>query len=151
MYQWVDPDTGTTQLSGTPPHWYRSGEPGPRVYVFDAGRVIDNTAIKVSEAEETRLRREAVLEVERQQTAAREKQLEAERLKAAMMARAAEREAEQAQIPAEPQADEIEEDVVEEEPAVEGPSAEQMRALIDEWEQLRTEEAKSQLDDADRE
>lgn len=147
MYQWVDPETGTTQLSGTPPHWYRNGEPGPRVYVFDGGRVIDNTAIAVSETEQTRLRHEAVLQVERDQAAAREKLLEAERLKAAMAARAAEQEAAQKEIPAEPQVETApaEGEEGQDAGAPEGPTADQMRALIDEWEKVRTEEAKSQL------
>jgi len=26
MYQWTDPESGTTQLSGKPPAWYRSVE-----------------------------------------------------------------------------------------------------------------------------
>ena len=149
MYQWVDPETGTTQLSGTPPHWYRNGAPGPRVYVFDGGRVIDNTEIKVSGTEEVRLRHEAVLQVERDQAAAREKLLEAERLKAAVAARAAERKAESdAEIPPEPQQETVAPEVEEAQQAgmqTEGPSAEQMRALIDQWEKLRTEEARSQL------
>lgn len=59
MYQWVSPDTGTTQLSGKPPSWYRSGRPGPRVFVFEHGRIIDDTAIKVTEAERERLRDQA--------------------------------------------------------------------------------------------
>jgi hypothetical protein len=60
MYQWVDPDNGTTQLSGKPPVWYRSGENGPRIFVFDKGRVIDDTAIEVSAAERNRLRQQAL-------------------------------------------------------------------------------------------
>lgn len=59
MYQWVSPSTGITQLSGKPPSWYRSGRPGPRVFVFDNGRIIDDTAIKVTEAEREDLRDQA--------------------------------------------------------------------------------------------
>lgn len=44
MYQWVDPQTGTVQLAGQPPPWFRRGEPGPRVRVFEHGKVIDDTA-----------------------------------------------------------------------------------------------------------
>lgn len=44
MYQWVDPQTGTVQLAGQPPPWLTRGEPGPRVRVFEHGRVIDDTA-----------------------------------------------------------------------------------------------------------
>ena len=64
MYQWVDPQTGTTQLSGKPPPWYRSGDRGPRVYVFDNGKVIDDTGIRVSDSERERLRNEALLSAE---------------------------------------------------------------------------------------
>ena len=60
MYQWVEPDTGTTQLSGKPPVWYRSGHAGPRVLVFDNGRLIDDTAIKVQAEVRNRLRQEAL-------------------------------------------------------------------------------------------
>ncbi len=44
MYQWADPQTGTVQLSGSPPSWYRGTQPGPRVFVFENGRLIDDTA-----------------------------------------------------------------------------------------------------------
>lgn len=43
MYQWVDAQTGTVQLSGSPPSWYRGAQPGPRVFVFDDGRLVDDT------------------------------------------------------------------------------------------------------------
>lgn len=60
MYQWIEPHTGTTQLSGKPPVWYRSGQPGPRVLVFDNGHLIDDTAIKVEAEARRRLRQEAL-------------------------------------------------------------------------------------------
>ena len=44
MYQWVDPNTGTVQLAGQPPPWYRSTRAGPRVRVYEHGNVIDDTA-----------------------------------------------------------------------------------------------------------
>ncbi len=44
MYQWADAQTGTVQLSGAPPAWYRGAQPGPRVFVFENGRLIDDTA-----------------------------------------------------------------------------------------------------------
>jgi hypothetical protein len=59
MYQWVNPQTGRTQLSGAPPAWYRSGGDGPRVFVFDNGRVIDDTARPVSDDQRQQLRDEA--------------------------------------------------------------------------------------------
>ena len=44
MYQWVDPTTGSVQLAGSPPPWYRSALEGPRVRVYEHGEVIDDTA-----------------------------------------------------------------------------------------------------------
>ncbi|MGE0861393.1 MAG: hypothetical protein AB7P42_19925 [Gammaproteobacteria bacterium] len=64
MYQWRSPATGTTQLSGTPPAWYRTLEGGPRVYVFDANRLVDDTGIAVSDEQRRALRAAAFGEVE---------------------------------------------------------------------------------------
>jgi len=44
MYQWTDPQTGSVQLAGHPPPWFRTGAPGPRVRVFEHGKVVDDTA-----------------------------------------------------------------------------------------------------------
>ncbi|MFT4583071.1 MAG: Xaa-Pro aminopeptidase [Gammaproteobacteria bacterium] len=49
MYQWLSHASGTVQLSGDAPAWYRSTTPGPRVFVFDSGQLIDDTAVPVSE------------------------------------------------------------------------------------------------------
>jgi len=59
MYQWSDPASGTVQLSGTPPAWYRGAAPGPRTFVFDDGRLVDDTAIPVSELQRRALREQA--------------------------------------------------------------------------------------------
>ncbi len=59
MYQWHNPATGTTQLSGTPPAWYRSSDPGPRVFVFENNQLVDDTGITVSDAQREALRAEA--------------------------------------------------------------------------------------------
>lgn len=59
MYQWSDPATGTVQLSGTPPAWYRGAAPGPRTFVFDDGQLVDDTAIPVSELQRRALREQA--------------------------------------------------------------------------------------------
>ena len=48
------------QLSGSPPAWYRSTSPGPRVYVFDNGRLIDDTAVTVSHEQRMVLRANAL-------------------------------------------------------------------------------------------
>lgn len=60
MYQWTDPDSGRTHLSGNPPAWYRSDENGPRVFVFDNGRLVDDTGVEVSEAKRQALRQQAL-------------------------------------------------------------------------------------------
>ncbi len=59
IYQWVDPETGTAQWSGRPPAWYRGGRGGPRVLVFENGRLIDDTAAGVPDAERGALRARA--------------------------------------------------------------------------------------------
>lgn len=65
LYQWVNPDTGYTQLSGKPPAWYRSATAGPRVLVFENGRLVDDTAIELPEEYREQLRRRAMLEADR--------------------------------------------------------------------------------------
>ncbi|GEM_PF-3261798 len=59
MYQWVDPGSGRTHMSGVPPAWYRSGEAGPRIFVFENGQIIDDTRITVSEETRQALREQA--------------------------------------------------------------------------------------------
>lgn len=44
MYQWVDQNTGSVQLAGQSPPWYCSTRSGPRVRVYEHGKVIDDTA-----------------------------------------------------------------------------------------------------------
>src|SRR5690606_38346940 len=80
MYQWIDPDTRTTQLSGKPPTWYRSPEGGPRVLVFERGRMVDDTARPVSESERQRLREEALVRAEQDQAAIEARLAEARRM-----------------------------------------------------------------------
>ena len=65
MYQWVNPASGRTQMSGNPPAWYRADTAGnpdrraPRVMVFENGQLIDDTAIAVSEERRQQLREQA--------------------------------------------------------------------------------------------
>lgn len=59
LYQWRSATTGSTQLSGLPPAWYRSGEQGPRVFVFENNQLVDDTGIAVSIEQREALRREA--------------------------------------------------------------------------------------------
>jgi hypothetical protein len=49
MYQWQDPASKSVQFSGVPPAWYRSPEGGPRVRVYDGGKLVDDTYIQLSE------------------------------------------------------------------------------------------------------
>ena len=58
LYHWVDPASGTTQLSGRAPAWYRSGS-GPRIFVFENGQLIDDTAVPVGPQQRLALRGEA--------------------------------------------------------------------------------------------
>ena len=60
MYQWVNSQTGRTQMSSRPPAWYRSDRSGPRVFVFENGRLVDDTARSVSLEERTTLRAQAL-------------------------------------------------------------------------------------------
>lgn len=73
MYQWVDPVSGRTQLSGTPPAWYRSGGDAPRVFVFENGQLVDDTGISVEEVQRRRLREEALVRAEENTEAAKRK------------------------------------------------------------------------------
>jgi hypothetical protein len=78
MYQWVNAQSGRTQMSGKPPAWYRSDRVGPRVFVFENGRLVDDTAKTVSLEERASLRSRAFAisaqEAEAARQAAAEKQ-----------------------------------------------------------------------------
>lgn len=137
MYQWIDPDTGTPQLSGKPPYWYRGDEAGPRIFVIDNGKVVDDTAVSVPEPRRQQLREQAFLRAEEDEASFRAKLEEAQRLKAerasqaemdlAAEAPAAPTEPAPTETPAESTAD-TEEDA--------------MRALVEQWERLREETAR---------
>ena len=145
MYQWVDPDTGTTQLSGKPPTWYRSEEPGPRILVYENGVIIDDTGISLSAAENEKLRQEALISVEIDRTAALAKLQQAKQQKATLDFQNRGKEPIEV-IPesrAEPQAgDEVAL------PVDTGPTAEQLRALIEQYEQMKTQNAKELIEAA---
>lgn len=64
MYQWTDPGSGNTRLSGEPPAWYRSAERGPRVLVFENGRLVDDTAVALPPEQRKALREAAFLEID---------------------------------------------------------------------------------------
>ncbi|MBI1732050.1 MAG: hypothetical protein HYR49_04695 [Gammaproteobacteria bacterium] len=140
MYQWDDPESGTPQVSGKPPWWYRSDEPGPRVYVIENGRVVDDTAVSVPDSQRQQLREAAFRRAEQDEARLKAKLEEAQRLQAE---RARRREQEVAE--AEAKAPAAAATPAEEKPAAEKDAAsevEAMRALVEEWEKVREESAK---------
>lgn len=81
MYQWTEPGVETTQLSGKPPAWYRSAAGGSRVFVFDKGRLIDDTAVEVADDVRQRMRQQAFILAEEDRQKAREKIARTQELK----------------------------------------------------------------------
>ena len=142
MYQWTDPDSGTTQLSGKPPAWYRSRGTGPRVFVFDKGKVIDDTGVSVSETERDRLRQQAFLQAEEDKSAARDKLLEAKLLEAAL---GSDQKEEEVVVETEELAIATEKPPAAETPPTEQEAINRMRGLIEEWEARRTETAREAI------
>lgn len=71
MYQWQDPQTKSMQFSGVPPVWYRSPEGGPRVRVYENGKLVDDTYIQLNDEQSTTMREAAfkALQEERQMLA----------------------------------------------------------------------------------
>lgn len=148
MYQWTDPDTGTTQLSGKPPAWYRSAENGPRVIVFEKGKVIDDTGITVSDQTREELRRQALARAVEDKEKARQMAVEAQELKSRLDTQSSEgyvepvssreRETELPDTAArtpEPVPDQAEQPVYKE------LTEDDLRALISEWEQQKTQQS----------
>ncbi len=162
VYQWVDPLSGRTQLSGTPPAWYRGTRPGPRVFVIEKGRLIDDTAVAVTEERRRLLRRQAFAAArKREQQKSRGRELA--RLRSALEQRRIDLETAREELarltrdqePSPPPAREQ----AEEAPAAAGerattpPSAgndeqaiAQLKALIAAWERQRTEQARKALE-----
>lgn len=145
MYQWTDPESGSTQLSGSPPMWYRSAEGGPRVFVFEKSKVIDDTGIAVSDEQREHLRQLAFLRAEVDKAGARDKLLKAKTMNAALLQKRKMEEAEQQEQ--EPVEEEVPIELPElasEKPPVseEISTQEQMRKVIEAWEKVKTEQAK---------
>ena len=147
MYQWVDPDSGSTQLSGSPPMWYRSAEGGPRVFVFDKSKVVDDTGIDVSDEKREQLRQQAFLRAEEDKAGAKEKLLKARTMNAKLLQKkkmidAAQGKevpvAEEEMLPPPPQ--DLPPVIVEEDS-----TQKQMKEIIDAWEKIKTEKAKGVL------
>lgn len=147
MYQWVDSDTGNVRMSGDPPPWYRNGRNGPRVLVFENGRLIDDTAVPLSPEQ-----RKAVRE-----TAFHDADLRREQEAVRMLERAALREARrreesnrpEAGQPVTPDSTTTEAPPPEDDrasPPADAPEAamvEQLKALLSEWDQQQGLERQS--------
>ena len=161
MYQWTDPESGTTQLSGKPPAWYRSVEGGARVFVFNRGKIVDDTGIKISDEQRISLRTKAFINAEEDSIVAQQKATEAAKLKAEMENKSEEITEENIDNKALPDESQInleevmamekpdDEELMEAEISEEEESIEKMKALIEEWVKVsddkRTEEAKAVL------
>ena len=76
MYQWQDPNSKSIQLSGLPPAWYRSPEGGPRVRVYEGGKLIDDTTIRLSPEDDQSMRDTAFRALEDEQQLEAIKRLE---------------------------------------------------------------------------
>lgn len=146
MYQWNDPDSGTTQLSGKPPAWYRSDMGGPRIIVFDKGRIIDDTNIKVSDDERESLRIRALLKVEEDREIGRQKMMETEQIKAKLDEATTGKERVMENEVKEPPASETESTVVDsdKQPSADDVTEKGMRKLLSEWDKQLTEKAKQE-------
>lgn len=158
MYQWTEPGVETTQLSGKPPAWYRSEAGGPRVFVFEKGRLIDDTAVDVSADVRQRMRQEAFILVEKDRQKVKEKMA-----KAAEMRKKFNKE--ETGITKEISRDDVEEndsaldlitdtlfpekdkkDEVNDKGAITDKSLDELRAIIADWEASQTESAKQALE-----
>jgi hypothetical protein len=145
MYQWTDPNSGSTQLSGIPPMWYRSAEGGPRIFVFDNSKVVDDTNIKVSDEEREHLRQQAFLRAEKDRESAKEKLLNAKTLNATLMQKSKMEEKDKEEEVAD--AEEVPIEIPEAKPPepAEATTMDQMRKIIEEWEKVKTEQARGVL------
>ena len=152
MYQWLDADTGSTQLSGKPPVWYRGTVSGPRVFVFDNGRLIDDTDIDVDDEVRKQLRQKAFILVEEDKQEAKEKIAKSLELKQKYVK-------EEPRKPDKTKAVDFEEIpsviLTEDEPVIDEVAAndqeevsveDELRKLISDWDKAKTEDAKKALE-----
>ena len=153
MYQWSDPDSGSTQFSGKPPAWYRSVTGGPRVFVFDNGRLIDDTAVEISDAKRQRLRQWAFVLGEEDRQRAREKNAKAQLLKQKYAKEKSNKpeqysraDLDESSSIADPDTDEL---IADENPDEEQQKSsnleDELRKLIADWDRSKTESAKESV------
>lgn len=150
MYQWIDPDTGTTQLSGKPPAWYRSTDSGPRVIVFEKGKVVDDTSISVSDALREELRTQALARAIEDKEKASQMAKQAAELKSRLGTQlndelsepvAREREVSLPDVSRAPEPGPEQT----EQPVYKELTEDDLRALISDWEQQKTEQSKEKI------
>ena len=153
MYQWVEPGVETTQLSGKPPAWYRTEAGGPRVFVFDNGRLIDDTGIAVSETVRKKLREDAFIIAEQDRQKVLEKMAKAEQIKNSQNSP----DLEQSDNDDEPQTEPDENEVLElltdalfpeeeQNTVEETKSYDELRQIISDWEAAQSESARQALE-----
>ncbi len=155
MYQWTESDSGATHLSGKPPVWYRSSTGGPRVYVFDDGRLIDDTAIEVDDDVRDQLRQQAFVLVEQDRENAKLKNARALELKQKYVKEKPKQsdELKQRQSEQESQDQMLEDEVIagqdnaEEDKKDSGNKEleDELRAMIADWEKSQSDVAKKRL------
>lgn len=153
MYQWSDPDTGTTQFSGKPPAWYRGTTGGPRVFVFESGRLIDDTAVDVSDDIRQQMRQQAFIIAEEDRLKASEKIAKAKELKQKYEISAPDQTSLEKSDDLEIDDSEFTEEVIlgaqveeEDQDNVDEKNLEDLRKLISDWEKSQTESAKKALE-----
>lgn len=154
MYQWVNPGTGSSQLSGKPPAWYRTEAGGPRVLVFENSQLLDDTSVNVEPQQRLKLRQEAFqLSAEEQKKGLTSKEAIA-RLEEQIRALVESPELDQylqspdAETDLEELPELITEGAPEKKPETESADerVERLKALISRWDDRRTSEARSLLD-----
>ncbi len=162
MYQWVNPTTGNSQMSGKAPSWYRSETGGPRVLVFEKNVLVDDTAVYVSEEQRLEFRNKA-LQIEAsdqkssltssQAIAAFEEKIEA-LIESPVLEEYLKKPPQQAPISDQELADGLKNDEpvkpaensVKKESESPDDRIERLKLLISAWDKNRTEEAKSLLE-----
>ncbi len=153
MYQWIEADTGSTQLSGKPPMWYRSTSSGPRVFVFDNGRLIDDTAIEVDDEVRQQLRQKAFILVEEDQQKAKDKLVKSLEMKQKYV-KDKPKKAALEDFEAPPQQPPTDEELIVDEDSIDDQekdastenTADELRKLIADWEKVQSENAKKALE-----
>jgi hypothetical protein len=155
MYQWTEPGVETTQLSGKPPAWYRSVAGGPRIFVFDKGRLIDDTAVEVTDELRQRMRQQAFVLAEEDRQKANEKMVKAQELKQIYKKTGEDKSkqtrfenSEEKGLDEEAIAEALfpEENRQEEQDDISNKSLDELRAMISDWEAVQTESAKQVIE-----